>query len=261
MLKYALLSLVLATPVHAALNGPDLARKVAERKSDDARTGTVTFSIENTKGQQRERQARMAVMENAGTHRMVLSFDKPTNIRETAFLSYDHKNPATADETWLFLPSTGRTRRVPASDQSDSFMGTELSFGDVKDSFKFGLRDYRFSAEGTTAGGLLVLKGKAVDAASAKSLGYGGFTAEIDPETWFPRKIRFEDPSGRNLKTIAVTGLELVGTTWVATKFHVKNHVTDRSTAVTVTNLRKSNALSGTLFAPEQLDHVASRIK
>lgn len=261
MLRFAFLSLALATPAHAALDGPSLAKKVAERKSDDARTGTVTFAIQSAKGQQRERQARMAVMETTGAHRMVLSFDKPTNIRETAFLSYDHKNPATADETWLFLPSTGRTRRVPASDQSDSFMGTELSFGDVKDSFKFGLGDYRFSSGGTTADGRLILKGMAVSAATAKSLGYAGFTAEIDPKTWFPRLIRFEDPSGKNLKTIAVTGLQRVGGTLVATKFTVKNHLTGRSTGVTVSNLRASNGLSGNLFAPDQLDKVASRIK
>lgn len=140
-------------------------------------------------------------------------------------------------------------------------MGTELTYGDVKDSFKFGLGDYKFTYGGKTKSGRHILKGKAVSAAKAKKLGYGGFVAHIDPATNFPRFISFTDPSGRKLKTVSVKKMQKVGSSWMATQFTVANSRTGRSTTVTISNLTRSGGLSGKLFDPKLLDRVASRMK
>ncbi|AOL24680.1 hypothetical protein Ga0102493_11550 [Erythrobacter litoralis] len=253
------LSLPLAALAQKAMTGDEIARNIAERPNADPRKGTITFTMRD-KGRSRTRAAKMLRTESKATHRLLLAFDTPASIRGTSFLSYDHKAADRTDETWLYLPATSRTRRVPASDRADSFMGTELSYGDVKDSFIFGLADYTFSSAGRAANGRYILKGKARDAKTAREIGYGGFTAEVDPATWFPRKIAFTDPAGRKLKTIAVSDLEKVGASWTATDFTVTNHRTGRSTKVTVSGLARASGANERLFDPARLDRAAGRM-
>ncbi|MEE4154700.1 MAG: outer membrane lipoprotein-sorting protein [Erythrobacter sp.] len=240
-------------------DGSTIAKNIADRANADPRKGRITFEMQN-KGRSRTRAAQMVRTETGQTHRLLLAFDTPSSIRGTSFLSYDHKAANRTDETWLFLPATSRTRRVPSSERADSFMGTELSFGDVKDSFKFGLADYTFSSGGRAANGRYILKGTAKSPKIAREIGYGGFTAEIDPASWFPRVITFTDPGGRRLKTISVSDLEKVGSSWTATDFTVTNHLTKRSTKVTVSRLARATGAEEALFDPARLDRVAGRM-
>ncbi len=255
----ATISFSIGAAAQGTMTGDAIAKNIADRPNADPRKGTITFVMED-KGRSRSRAAKMLRTETKATHRLLLAFDTPASIRGTSFLSYDHKAASRTDETWLYLPATSRTRRVPASDRADSFMGTELSFGDVKDSFMFGLADYTFSSGGRAANGRYILKGEAKTAQIAREIGYGGFTAEVDPTTWFPRVIAFTDPGGRRLKTISVRKLEKVGTSWTATDFTVTNHLTKRSTKVTVSGLARASGAEETLFDPARLDRVAGRM-
>ncbi|OBV10826.1 outer membrane lipoprotein-sorting protein [Erythrobacter dokdonensis] len=252
-------SLSLGAAAQGTMTGDAIARNIAERPNADPRKGTITFVMQD-KGRSRTRAARMLRTETGATHRLLLAFDTPASIRGTSFLSYDHKAASKVDETWLYLPATSRTRRVPASDRADSFMGTELSYGDVKDSFIFGLADWTFSAGGRADNGRYILKGAAKSARIAREIGYGGFTAEVDPATWFPRSITFTDPAGKRLKTISVRKLEKVGASLTATDFTVTNHVTGRATVVTVSGLAKATGADDALFDPARLDRASGRM-
>lgn len=257
----ALVSVMLAFGASAqgSMTGNAIAKRIADRPNADPRKGTITFVMRDG-SRSRTRAAKMLRTETGSTHRLLLAFNTPASIRGTSFLSFDHKAPGKADETWLYLPATSRTRRVPASDRSDSFMGTELSYGDVKDSFIFGLEDYTFSSGGRAGNGRFVLRGKAKSPKIAREIGYGGFTAEVDPSTWFPRTITFSDPRGRRLKTISVRKLEKVGSSWTATNFTVTNHVSGRATIVTVSKLARASGVSKVVFDPARLDRAFGRM-
>ncbi|MDP4605704.1 MAG: outer membrane lipoprotein-sorting protein [Erythrobacter sp.] len=255
----ATVSFDLAAAAQGGMTGDAIARKIAERPNADPRKGTITFVMED-KGRTRSRAAKMLRTETGATHRLLLAFDTPASIRGTSFLSYDHKAASKVDETWLFLPATSRTRRVPASDRADSFMGTELSYGDVKDSFIFGLADFTFSSGGRADNGRYILKGTAKSPQIAQETGYGSFTAEVDPATWFPRSITFTDPAGKRLKSVSVRKLEKVGASLTATDFTVTNHVTGRATTVMVSGLAKASGADETLFDPARLDRASGRM-
>lgn len=255
----ASVSFSLAASAQGSMTGDTIAQKIADRPNADPRKGTITFVMQD-KGRTRTRAARMLRTETGATHRLLLAFETPASIRGTSFLSYDHKPANKVDETWLYLPATSRTRRVPASDRADSFMGTELSYGDVKDSFIFGLADWTFSSAGRAENGRYILKGAAKSPQIAREIGYGGFTAEVDPATWFPRVITFTDPGGKRLKTITVRKLEKVGASWTATDFSVTNHVSGRATVVTVSGLARATGAGDTLFDPARLDRASGRM-
>lgn len=72
--------------------------------------------------------------------------------------------------------------------------------------------------------------------------------------------ITFTDPGGKKLKTISVRGLEKVGASWTATDFTVTNHLTGRSTKVTVSGLARATGADETLFDPARLDRASGRM-
>jgi hypothetical protein len=244
----------------STMTGPEIAQAVSERSSGERRLGSIRFSTSDEKGRTRTRKALLAVGDIGETHGIVLSFTAPSSIKDTGFLSHNHDDPAADDETWLFLPATDKVRRVPTSDRSDSFVGTELSYGDVKDDFKFGLSDYIFD-RGSDTGGRVVLIGKAVDDTVADEIGYGGFRAEIDPATWFPHVIAFSGTDGAPLKTITVEATELVGSVLVATRFLVENHRDDRVTLVEIESMAPKPDLADRVFEATYLDRVSARIR
>ncbi|MEM7570261.1 MAG: outer membrane lipoprotein-sorting protein, partial [Pseudomonadota bacterium] len=232
-LLIVLMSLV-AAPAVAADTVMEIARSVAERRANEGRVGTMVFKMVNKAGRTRNRTALMAHAENADMTKVAIYFTAPAAIEETAFLSYDRPGDA-PDENWLYLPATQKVRRLPPSDRGDYFLGTDLTYGDIKDNFKFPLEDWTFtSATSESVGGKQYhrLKGTTASPARAKELGYRSFSARIDPKTWFPTEVVFTDADGALLKTVRVEAIEKVGGAWTAMKFSVEQHQSGHKTFV-----------------------------
>ncbi|MEL7028753.1 MAG: outer membrane lipoprotein-sorting protein [Pseudomonadota bacterium] len=248
----------------AALSGDALAENIANRSSTLGRTSAMIFELTNRKGKQRIREAVVYHREHGEKLQIALHFNSPASIDGAAFLSHDHKDEMQTDETWLFMPAAERVRRLPASERGDAFMGTDLSYGDVKDNFKFGLADYDFELleAGVGEGGAdYRLAGEAKSPAIVKETGYSRFEALIDGETWFPMEITYFDVDGDRLKTSKVERLENVDGAWVATDFIVTNVQREHVTRVKLEGLRSVPGLEDRIFEPGRLDLGAPEIE
>ena len=71
-------------------------------------------------------------------------FDKPRDVKGTAFLSFSHTKGA--DDQWLYLPALKRVKRIASRNKSGPFMGSEFSFEDLA-SFEIGKYTYKFLKE------------------------------------------------------------------------------------------------------------------
>lgn len=233
-----------------------LARLVAERPANEGRTGIMHFHLESEAGRVRDRRARMIHSERSDVERIAIFFTEPAMIADTAFLSLDHVSRT--DENWLYLPATDRVRRLPVSERGDAFMGTDLSYGDVKDNFKFPLEDWDFTrgpdvdVEGRT---LPMLRGTPRTPEIAKETGYGAFEALIDPVSAFPVHIRYADRDGDPLKEVEVEEIEIVGGAHTAMRFNAHNLQTGHSTAIHFTEMRYVRAVPEDAFEPASLSY------
>ena len=252
LLPLALAVLALAPgDARADAAGDALARRVHERPANEGRVGVMHFRLVNRSGKVRERVALMAHAERGAITRVAIFFTSPAVIRDTAFLSYDRREGE--DEHWLYLPATERVRRLPSSERGDAFMGTDLTYGDIKDDFRFGLEDWRFEHGGTAPSGLEVLRGRAVSPQVARELGYSAFEAQVDPETLFPRHVRFDDVDGDLLKEVEVHKVEPVGGAWTALAFTVHQRQREHRTEVRFEDMRHVPELAPVVFAPDRL--------
>ncbi|MEW5057086.1 MAG: DUF1329 domain-containing protein [Cycloclasticus sp.] len=62
--------------------------------------------------------------------REITSFYNPFDIAGTAFMVLRHLNPKKADDSWAYVPSTRRVRRISAEAKTDSLLGTDLTLED-----------------------------------------------------------------------------------------------------------------------------------
>ncbi len=255
-------TIALLSPVtlHAEDGAPEsadaLAALIKARTANEGRTGVMTFSLENARGQTRTRASRLFHEDTGDMTRIAIHFVEPAAIEGTAFLSHDSADPEKTDETWLFLPSTERVRRLPSSDRGDAFMGTDLSYGDIKDNFKFEPAEWTFSGFGETetADGMrYTLEGTIKSAQLAKELGYGSFIAEVDPETWFPVYVRYTDEDNAPLKEVRITEQKRVGDAWTATAFTVVNLQREHKTEVVLSEMA-ARPIEGNVFEANRLD-------
>ena len=71
----------------------------------------------------------------------IMFFKSPADVKNTSFLTYDYDNASKDDDQWLYLPALKKVKRIPSSDKSGSFMGSDFSYFDMTDR---DLEDYNF---------------------------------------------------------------------------------------------------------------------
>lgn len=245
-------ALAIPDAAHAA---PDtLARQVWERPAATGRTGIMHFQLISKSGSVRERRAVMLHADRADGMRLAIHFEQPAAIARTAFLTVDQ--PGRPEDAYLYLPATQRVRRIPAAQRGEAFLGTDLSYGDLRDNFRFPPDLWTFTGgnEVVRQGRrLLALSGAARSPEQARTMGYSKFEALIDPATLFPTEITFTDREGQPLKRVEVTKVEKIGSTWTAMRFVASNLQTGHRTEVHFTDMRDAPGLSPRSFAPDRL--------
>ena len=231
-----------------------LATFVANREANEGRVGTMHFQLTNSSNRVREREALMLHSDIGVTERIAIYFTEPTVIEETAFLSFNHSSRE--DENWLYLPATERVRRLPTGDRGDYFLGTDLTYGDIKDNFKFGLDDWHFElGESAEHNGALIpiLKGTARTPEIGIEMGYASFQAKIDQASGFPVWIEYTDTDGKPLKRIEILEIQPVGDAPTAIHFTAENLQTGHHTEVRFSDMRHVPDLDDSVFDPEVL--------
>ncbi len=257
-------ALCVLSPASGALANPAaeaLGREVAERPANEGRVGRMHFTMRNASGRERKRSAVMMHSDFDDVVRIAIYFTHPASIEDTAFLSHDHKGRS--DFNWLFLPATDRVRRLPASDQRDSFIGTDLSYGDIKSDFKFPVEEWRFTETGDEVldgKPVKILKGEALSEDIVDEIGYSKFDARIDPDTLFPVRLVYADPEGEPLKRMRIHETDRVGGVWTVMRFTVENLQTGHVTEVNFTDMRYDPTLDADAMAPELLSDGAPRL-
>ena len=79
----------------------------------------------------------------------IVSFRSPADVAGTALLV--HANLRQNDDTWVYLPSLKRVKRISSSNQSGNFAGTEFSYEDIasQEFYKFTYKWLRTETCGT----------------------------------------------------------------------------------------------------------------
>ncbi|MBT7108287.1 MAG: outer membrane lipoprotein-sorting protein, partial [Methylococcales bacterium] len=186
----------------------------------------MVMILRNKSGDESLRSLSMKTLEIVGDGDKSLTiFDRPRDIKGTAFLSFTH--PLTADEQWLYLPALKRVKRISSSNKSGPFLGSEYAFEDLT-SFEIPKFSYRFlRAENYQERPCFVLE-------FIPQYPYSGYTREqvwIDSERYIPVKVDYYDRKNALLKTLIYQGYQqYLKQFWRADGMVMTNHQTGKST-------------------------------
>ena len=231
-------ALVLAVLVWAG--GPsatlaESAEEAGQRIATDARerqkgygnfTANLTMILRNKRGQESTREVRLKVIEVEGDgDRTLFVFDRPRDVKGTAFLVHAHKNEP--DDQWLYLPALKRVKRISSSNQSGSFMGSEFSYEDLSavEVEKFVHRHLRDEPCGDLECVVLERTPKSEDS------GYSRQLVWLDRDELRTMQVEFFDRREELLKTLVVEDYEkYLDRYWRAGRLMMTNHLTGKST-------------------------------
>lgn len=188
----------------------DIMDKAAQARKLDGSEAVVKMTMTDDKGSTRERKITMAtkLYDGGKTEKRILRFLAPADVKGTGVLVFDYDSAP--DDVWIFLPALRKTRRIVSSQRSQSFLGSEFSFGDLNvpslDEFKYNL------VKEENAGGepCYVVDVLPKDKATADAEGYSKKTYWISKATYSVRRALFYDKGGKLLKELTASRIKLL---------------------------------------------------
>lgn len=207
-------------------------------------TADMVMLLRNKQGQESIREIKMKSLEvqNDGDKSLTI-FNKPRDVKGTAFLSFSH--PVDADDQWLFLPALKRVKRISSRNKSGPFMGSEFAFEDLS-SFEVEKYTYKYLGEETINGlSMFKVEQYPVD----ENSGYTRRIVWLDTQEYRVHKIDFYDRKNSLLKTLSFTDYkQYLAKHWRADKQEMLNHQNGKSTELQWNNYAFKTGLSDSDF-------------
>ena len=200
----------------------------------------LVMLLKNRHGQESTRYIRIRTLEvkNDGDKSMSI-FDRPRDVKGTAFLSFTHKTGS--DDQWLYLPALKRVKRISSRNKSGSFMGSEFAYEDIssQEVEKYSYKYIRDDACGDSS--CFVIERYPVD----KLSGYTRQVAWVDKQEYRPYKIVYYDRKNALLKTLTYKGYQqYLGKYWRANEMFMENHQTGKTTLLSWKNYKFGNGFT-----------------
>ncbi|WDE10782.1 outer membrane lipoprotein-sorting protein [Thalassomonas haliotis] len=215
-------------------------------------TADMKMLLRNKQGQESVREIKMRNMEVADDGDKSLTiFNKPRDVKGTAFLSFSH--PVAADDQWLYLPALKRVKRISSRNKSGPFMGSEFAFEDLS-SFEIEKYTYKYLGD-EMANGLDSFKVEQypVD----ENSGYTRRIVWIDKKEYLIQKIDFYDRKNSLLKTLTYKGYQqYLNKHWRAQSMEMVNHQNGKSTELEWQNYAFKTGLTDGDFNKNSLKRV-----
>ena len=92
-------------------------------------------------GNERTRDLKSYSKDKGADEQRTMFFKSPADVKNTAFLTHDYDDASKDDDQWLYLPALKKVKRIPSTDKSSSFMGSDFSYFDMTNR---DLDDYNF---------------------------------------------------------------------------------------------------------------------
>lgn len=214
----------------------------------DMQSNTLMI-LRNKQGEESKREIRGKNLEqlNDGDKSLTI-FDKPRDVKGTAFLSFSHISAA--DDQWLYLPALKRVKRISSKNKSGPFMGSEFSFEDLS---SFEIEKFRYEFIKEEACGTLKCE-VIIQYPNDKFSGYTRRIVWIDNTEFRIHKIEFYDRKNSLLKTLTFSDYKQYNDKfWRSSKQSIINHQNGKSTDLILSDIRFNTGLKDSDFNKNSL--------
>ncbi|WP_321390021.1 outer membrane lipoprotein-sorting protein [uncultured Desulfuromusa sp.] len=235
----------IVTPVSAkeTLTGREIMVLGDERPDGDDRHSTLTMTLINKRGRKRVREVESFSKDYGKDKKSVMVFQKPADVKGTAFLSWDYDDTARDDDKWLYMPAMKKVRRISGSSTNDYFMGTDFTYDDMGDR---SVDEDTHTLLGSEAiGGRPCWKIESIPL--DKQDMYTRKVIWIDQEAYFSLKTEYYDKDGL-LKIYQAVDFKKHDGIWTVFKSEMNNISRDHKTIMETSSVKYDTGIKDSLF-------------
>jgi hypothetical protein len=201
----------------------DIMSKVDARDDGTTVSSVVSMILIDKHGKKRMRTLRNFSKDiDENTEHKSFFFLTPSDVKNTAFLTFDYKLEDKDDDQWMYLPALKKTKRIPASDKDGAFMGSDFSYSDMTDRV---LKDYNFSLLKETVvkrksgnEAVWVIESKPKHQKTIDETGYVKTILYIRKDNYMLTRAKFYLKNSSRIKYMDVRKMQEVDGIWVATQ-------------------------------------------
>ncbi|MDQ8204424.1 outer membrane lipoprotein-sorting protein [Pelagicoccus sp. SDUM812003] len=191
------IAVVFALASSQAMDVSEIVSKASQSAYYQGEDGKAKLSMTITDAQGRERQRELTILRRNddtgnGDQKFYVYFERPSDVKGTTFLVW--KQAQGPDERWLYLPALDLVKRIAASDERTSFVGSHYFYEDV--SGRSPVEDNHELVEETDD--YYVVKSVPKD---PNSVEFASYTSWIHKGTFLAVKIEYADKSGSVYRT------------------------------------------------------------
>ncbi|MCM0606174.1 MAG: outer membrane lipoprotein-sorting protein [Xanthomonadaceae bacterium] len=225
--------------------------KVADSVSDS------TFRLINSNGQERvrETQGQTKLIPGTNDNRRIVTFLSPSDVKGTKNLLVEHTGKD--DDIWIYLPALKKVRRLAASNKSDSFAGTDFSYGDVIGHRPEEWNHKILKEEKLDGKDVYVMESTPKTDKVKENSGYSRRLGWMDKESLVALKGEFYDLNGQLLKKTMSKKIEKVdakNNKWQPMYLEAENVQTNHKTIIEFKNYKANTGVSDDLFTARYLE-------
>ena len=206
----------------------------------------VTMTIRSKSGSKRVRQFTV-LRRNADKgedQSFYLYFHKPADVSKMVFIARKHVN--SEDERWLYLPGLDLVKRIGASDERTSFVGSDVFYEDV-------------SGRNPAADNHKLVKSSknyyVIESTPKKpdSVEFTSYKMWVHRGSFLPTKIEFYDKKGAAYRVMTVESVDTIQGFSTATKATVRSLRSGTSTTIEYSNVEYNVGLPAKVFGQRYL--------
>ena len=127
MYRYISIFLIINFIISKDITGYDLAKMIDEKAQPKSSQSEISMTLININKDRKKTKEMISISKDNG-EKMLMFFKSPKRDKGVGFLKIETDDN---DKISLFIPKLKKIRRISSSNQSDSFMGSDLSFEDM----------------------------------------------------------------------------------------------------------------------------------
>jgi hypothetical protein len=202
----------------AAPSALEIMQKVEARDTGNNLVLDMKMILIDKNGSKRIRSMKSFRKEIGDTTKQMIFFTAPSDVNNTAFLTFDYSDETKDDDQWLYLPALKKVKRIPSSDKSGSFMGSDFSYSDMTDrdleayTFKL-IKEVNFKGTPTWLIESTPKTQKTID-----ETGYSKSQLYVRKDNYIPIAAKHFVAGSKEYKLMQVHELKLIDNIWFSTK-------------------------------------------
>ena len=243
-----LAGLALASAAVAAPTVDEIVNKanLASYYGGDDGVARATMIITDPAGRTREREFTILRkdLEDGGRQNYYVYFHKPGDVRKTVFLV--HKKVDSDDDRWMYLPALDLVKRIAASDERTSFVGSHFLYEDVSGR---GVEEDTHTLQEETDQHYVLLN----TPKNSEGVEFASYRLWIDKVTFLPLKAEYTDLQGKVYRRVEALKTETVGGHPTVTESRVEDLNTGGNTVMTFSKVEYDQGIDEDVFTERYL--------